>query len=159
MKHYDYIEWLLYKTKSLPNDKLNEMEEHLYNCDLCMDIFLSLIDEEEIAVASELVPETFTSDLIKTVSKNKVRDIEPERDKKAFNYQFIYYAAVASVTIFLTMGGFYTNLVNAVPKISASIQMVEERPNHIGNFSEKIVSSTSNLLFSIENMNRLKEDK
>lgn len=159
MKHYDYIEWLLYKTKSLSSEKLDEMEEHLYNCDICMDIFLSLIDDEELEEASELVPENFTSNLVENIIKNKVKAIEPKMNKKAFNYQFMYYVAVASVTIFLTMGGFYTNLVDAVPKLTESIHVVEERPNHIGKFSEGIVNSTSNLLLSIENMSRIKEEK
>lgn len=158
MKHYDYIEWLLYKTKSLSSEKLDEMEEHLYNCDLCMDIFLSLIDDEELEVASEYVAEDFTLNVLENISKSKVKVIEAKNDKKTFNYQFMYYVAVASVTIFLTMGGFYTNLVDAVPKISESIQVVEGRPNHIGKFSEKVVNSTSSLLFSIENMSRIKED-
>ena len=158
MKHYDYIEWLLYKTKSLSSEKLDEMEEHLYNCDLCMDIFLSLIDDEELEVASEYVAEDFTLNVLENISKSKVKVIQAKNDKKTFNYQFMYYVAVASVTIFLTMGGFYTNLVDAVPKISESIQVVEERPNHIVKFSEKVVNSTSSLLFSIENMSRIKED-
>ena len=162
MKHYDYVEWLLYKTKSLPIGKLDEMEEHLYNCDICMDIFLSLIDEEEINLASETVPVNFTSNIVDKINKNKAKTIQPKSDKKTFNYQFMYYIAVASVTIFLTMGGFYTNLVDSVPKIRESIQIVEERPrqmeNHIGKFSETIVNSTANLLFSIENMSQFKED-
>lgn len=159
MKHYDYIEWLLYKTKSLGIEKLDEMEEHLYNCDLCMDIFLSLVDEEEIKLASEMVPEDFTLNVVKGISENKVKRIESKKNKKTFNYQFMYYVAVASVTIFLTMGGFYTNLVDAVPKISQSIQVAEGRPNHIGKFSDGIVNATSSLLFSIENMSNFREER
>lgn len=163
MKHYDYVEWLLYKTRSLTNEKSHEMEEHLYNCDICLGVFLSLIDQDELNLASEAVPEDFTANLVGKINKNKVKTIQPKNDKKTFNYQFMYYIAVASVTIFLTMGGFYTNLVDSVPKIRESIQIVEEGPremeNHIGNFSEAIVSSTANLLFSIENMNQFKEEK
>ncbi|NLY46272.1 MAG: hypothetical protein GX053_09845 [Tissierella sp.] len=159
MKHYDYIEWLLYKTKSLSEEKLDEMEEHLYNCDICMDIFLSLIDEEEMELASDIVPENFTSDVMNSISKDKIKTIKPKMDKKPFNYQFMYYVAVASVTIFLTMGGFYTGLVDAVPKITESIQGVEERPNYIGKFSDSIINSTSNLLLSIENMSNYREER
>lgn len=158
MKHYDYIEWLLYKTKSLSDEKLDEMEEHLYNCDLCKDIFLSLIDEEEIEKASKYVPDDFLSNVAENISKNKVKKLEIKNDKKGFNYQFMYYVAVASVTIFLTLGGFYTNLVDSVPKIRKSIERVEHRPNNIGKFSDQIVDATSNLLFSIENMSQIKED-
>lgn len=159
MKHYDYIEWLLYKTKSLANEKLDEMEEHLYNCDICMDIFISLIDEEELELADKVIPKDFTSNVVDRISKNKIKRIEPKNTKKTFNYQFMYYVAVASVTIFLTMGGFYSNLVDAVPKISQSIDIPRERPNHIGKLTEGIVNSTSNLLLSIENMSKIKEER
>ena len=160
MKHYDYVEWLLYKTKSLPDEKLDEMEEHLYNCNLCMDIFLSLISEDELDLASQIVTDNFTSNVVNKISKNKLKKIEPKDNKKGFNYQFMYYVAVASVTIFLTIGGFYTNLVDAVPKITNSLETIEKRrPNHIAKFSDEIVNATSNLLLSIENINQFKEDK
>lgn len=159
MKHYDYIEWLFYKTKSLPVEKLDEMEEHLYNCDVCMEIFLSLIGDEELDVAGQVVAPDFTSKVMDQISKSKVKVMESRNAKKSFNYQFMYYVAVASVTIFLTLGGFYTSLVDAVPKINQSIEEVRERPNHIGKLTEEIVNSTSNLLSSIENMSRNKEER
>lgn len=159
MKHYDYVEWLLYKTKALSDEKLDEMEDHLYNCDICMDIFLSLIDEDEAEFAGQIVSEDFTSNLMDNISKNKVKVIERKDTKKPFNYQFMYYVAVASVTIFLTMGGFYSNLVDAVPKISESIETPRQRPNHIGKLTDGIVNSTSNLLLSIENIGKIKEER
>lgn len=159
MKHYDYVEWLLYKNKALPIEMLEEMEDHLYSCHICMDIFLSLIDEEEIEKAGESVPYNFTVNVINNISKTKVKKIEPRATKRVFNIQFGYYAAVASVTIVLTLGGFYTNLVDAVPKLTASIEITEERPNLIANFSNSIINTTSSFLFNIENIERNKEEK
>lgn len=150
MIHYDYVEWLLYKNKALPNNKMEEMEKHLYNCQICMDIFLSLIDEQEVEHVGKIVPLDFTEKILECISKDKVTEIKSKKVKKAINYPFGYYVAVASVTIFLTLGGFYTNLVDAVPKITTSIQEVEVRPNLIANFSNKIVNLTSNLLLGIE---------
>ncbi len=159
MKHYDYVEWLLYKTRSLPKEKLDKMEDHLYNCNLCMDIFLSLISGKELELAGKIAPEDFASDIIEKISKNKTKEIAVKDDKKAFIYQFMYYVAAASVTILLTMGGFYSNLVDSVPRIKESIQVVEEdKANHIAKFSDRIINSTSNLLLGIENMNQFKED-
>jgi len=171
--HYDYVEWLLYKTKSLSEEKLNEMEEHLYTCDQCMETFLSLIEDAEIDLASKLVAENFTASVIQAISKEKVKPInkkdrkieESKADKRAskydkntFNYQLIYYVAVASITIFLSLGGFYTSLVDAVPRIRESIEMVDVRPNSIGRLSERIVNSTSELISSIENIDRFEEE-
>lgn len=151
MKHYDYIEWLLYKNKMLPEEKINEMEQHLFNCDTCMEIFLSLIDEEEVEGAGEFISEDFTSNVIKNIPKLKIVKTKAKQKKKIFNYQFGYYVAVASVTIILTLGGFYTDLVDTVPKISESIIVIDKHPNIIANFSDSIVDSTSSFLFSIEN--------
>ena len=161
MKHYDYVEWLLYKNKALPVDRLEEMEEHLYNCDICMDIFLSLIDQQEVVSAESIIPSDFTEKVINNISTTKAIKIESRQKHKnrVFNYQFGSYVAVASVTIILTLGGFYTNLVDVVPKLGVSIKMVEDRPNLIANFSNSIVNSTSSLLLSIENIDRFREGK
>lgn len=159
MKHYDYVEWLLYKNKVLSTETLEEMEDHLFNCDICMDIFLSLIDQKEIDCVNNIIPDDFTVNVINNISKTKVKRFEPKPTKKVFNIQFGYYAAVASVTIVLTLGGFYTNLVDAVPKFTASFQIIEEGPNLIANFSDSIINTTSSFLSNIENIDRNKEEK
>ena len=159
MKHYDYVEWLFYKKNILSIDKMNEMEEHLYNCDVCMEIFLSLIDEEEINQASEIVPKDFNENIMSKIQSSKIKKIQPP--KKPVKYPFGYFVAVASVTIVLTLGGFFTNLVDTIPDISASVSMLEkgDRPNPIFDLSEKIVNGTSKFIGSIENIERNKEEK
>ena len=159
MKHYDYVEWLFYKKNMLSIEKLDEMEEHLYSCDECMEIFLSLIDEEEINRASEIISESFNQNVMKKIQASKVKKIS--QHKKQVKYQFGYFVAVASVTIVLTLGGFFTNLVDTVPNISASVSMLEkpDRPNRIFDLSEKIVNRTSKFIGSIENIERNKEEK
>jgi len=156
MKHYDYVEWLLYKNRMLSKDKLDEMEQHLINCDTCMDIFLSLIDEEEVKDAGKFINEDFTLNVIKNTNKFKIVKSKIKQKSKIFNYQFGYYVAVASVTIILTLSGFYTDLVDTVPKLSSSIIARDEHTNIIANFSDSIVDSTSSFLFSIENIDRNK---
>lgn len=153
MKHFDYVEWLLYKNNTLSINKQMEMEEHLYNCDSCMEIFLSLIDEDEIERASSIVPDDFSQVVMEEISKNKVKVMDNRRTRKKY-INFGYYVAVASVTILLTMGGLFNNLVDAVPKISVELQMNSsiKKSNIIYDFSEKIVNKTSKLIGSIENV-------
>jgi hypothetical protein len=124
-----------------------------------MEIFLSLIDEEEIRMASTIVPEDFNKNIMKKIQSSKVRKIQPI--KKPVKYPFGYFVAVASVTIVLTLGGVFTNLVDTVPNISASISTLEQpdRPSRIFNLSEKIVNRTSKFIVSIENLERNKEEK
>lgn len=159
MKHYDYIEWLFYKKNLLSIEKMHEMEEHLYSCDICLEIFLSLIDEDEINAAGDIVPEDFNTNIMKKIKTNKVKKISPP--KKPVKYPFGYFVAVASVTIVLTLGGAFTNLVDKVPNISASVSMIEkeDKANPIFDLSQKIVNSTSKFIGSIENIERNKEEK
>lgn len=159
MKHYDYVEWLFYKKNELSIEKLKEMEQHLYQCDECMEVFLSLIDEDEINLASEIVPIDFNKRVMKEIKENKVRSIP--QVKKYTKEQFGYFVAVASVTIILTLGGAFTNLVDTVPTISANVSFInkQEKPNLIFSFSEKIVNRTSKFIGSIENIERNKEEK
>lgn len=158
MKHYDYIEWLLYKNRLLSEEKSDEMERHLFNCDTCMEIFLSLIDEKETSKAGKIISDDFTSEIINNLPEIKTVKPKIKQAKKSFSYQFGYYAAVASVTVVLTLCGFYTGLVDAVPKLSASIHIDSESPNIIADFSDGIVNSASGFLSDIENIGTINKN-
>ena len=64
MKHYDHIEWILYKKKLFPEEKMLKMEEHLYSCDRCLETFLSLVDNEEIDKANKDLSIDFTDQVM-----------------------------------------------------------------------------------------------
>ncbi len=64
MKHYDYVEWVLYKNNLLDDEIHEKMEEHLIICDECMEVFLSLIDERDMENAESFIPEDFTEKIL-----------------------------------------------------------------------------------------------
>ena len=153
MKHYDYIEWVFYKEKVFPEDKINEMEEHLYICDECMDIFLSLIDEKEEAQVGKLVPINFTDEIINSIENIKYYKARTsDKDNKKFKDMFMYYVAVASVAVVLTLGGFYSGMVDLVSNRTNTNQgkIRIEMPNIIFDLSQNITDRTSDFLNSFE---------
>lgn len=160
MEHFDYIEWVFYKEKVFSKEKLNKMEEHLYICGECMDIFLSLIDKREEDEAQEIIPADFTNRIM-----DNIEDIEymprtrEEKSNTKFKDIFIYYVAVASVAIVLTLGGFYSGMVDLVPKVSSSTAANQKinPPNLIFNVSQKIVNRTSNFINNFE-ISSIKEE-
>lgn len=160
MKHYDYVEWILYK-KELLNNRIREgMEEHLYLCDECMDTFLSLIDGLEMESAEKLIPGDFTDKVMGNLRNIKPMKIKSIKNKpKLTNDFFLYYSAVASVAIILTAGGFFGKLVDSVPEITASISIQEEKiaANTIFKFSEEVTKRTSIFINDFQ-INRNKED-
>ncbi len=150
MRHYDDVEWTFYKQEVLSENKTQEMEEHLYNCDECMDIFLSLINNDEIDEAEEIISKDFTDEVLNSIEKQK-HELKQElktikrRKEDRFKSIFGYYVAVAAVTIILTWGGFYSSIVDILPQVAEEtvIANVSKEPNIISNVSERIVNKTS----------------
>lgn len=162
MKHYDYIEWLLYKEKMIGEDKLEEMEEHLYICDECMETFLSLISKGEVYKAQKSISLNFTQDIMENI-KNIEYKPKPKAKKSIIKAKDIlgYYIAVASVVIVLTLGGFYSGLVDMAPKIIESTAINErvDLPNAIFNISGRIVNKTSSFIHNFEISNNEEGNK
>lgn len=153
MKHYDYMEWFFYKEKQVPHEKYKEMEEHLYNCDDCMNTFLSLIDDDEIANAENNISSDFTGNVMRNVQKVKYKQkYHKEKSTTSFISSFGYYVAAAAVVILLTWGGFFSGLVDVVPKMAESTIKREgtNKPNVVYNLSEKIVNRTSSFINDFE---------
>ncbi len=125
-----------------------------------MDIFLSLIDNEEIEKAERSLSLDFTSSLMASIENAKhITKPKVNKPNARFKEIFIYYVAVASVVIVLTLGGFYSRLVDMVPYVAQATTMNSsiDVPNAVSNISGKIVNKTSNFInnFQISNM---KED-
>lgn len=149
MKHYDVIEWKLYKGNLLDKDIYEEMGRHLFQCEDCMDIYLSLIDDKEIGKAGEIISDQFTNDLMKRIGNvryiSKTLDKDKYKKKRRFyNEILLYYAAVASVAIFLTGTGFFQRIIEKTPEIAKNIeeQQLVINTNKINEFSSSILRLT-----------------
>lgn len=153
MKHYDYMEWFFYLKKQVSDEKYKEMEGHLYSCDECMNTFLSLIDNDEITKAEETISSDFTRNVMNNVQKVKYKP-KSEIPKSTITFKNIFgsYVAVAIVVIMLTWSGFFSELVNVVPKIAETTVEKEkiDIPNIVFTVSEKMVSRTSNFINNFE---------
>lgn len=162
MKHYDYVEWVFYKEKVLSNHKNKEMEDHLYICDDCMDTFLSFIDKDEVDRAEGVIPTGFTNSVVSNIQKIKYKSkTKIEKHNEKFKDMFVYYVAVASVAIILTLGGFYSGLVDVLPQVAKSTIEKEsiKTPNLVSNLSQTIVNKTSSFINDFEISNYKEELK
>jgi len=143
MNHYSNEKWTFYKQGILSSEESRKMEDHLLECDQCLEIFLSLVDSDEIQVASELISPKFTDTVIHAVNKkSKVRS----------KNLFTYYVAAALVTLILMSSGFFEKLVTTVPYASqtAVVQENFRQENFIMNFSERVVNKTSDFIDNFE---------
>lgn len=158
MAHYERQKWILYKKNLLSDEEKIEMEEHLYDCDDCMDVFLNLIDSEELEIAETLLPTNFTESIMDkidslipiTKSSNKVKtetlDKRP-RKKKMIENIAMYYVAVASVVLILTAGGVFTKMTQfPIANISVDSERTNEGLGKMYSFSEKITNGTNSFI-------------
>ncbi|KAB3530548.1 hypothetical protein [Alkaliphilus serpentinus] len=114
MKHYDQKYWKAYTLNIIDEDDRIEMENHLYSCDECMDIYLQHLDEiheEEFRESA-----TFT----KTVMSS-IYQIE-ERKNKVYRFKlFKYYAIAASITLILVSTGVFDVIGRSTPKLMTAL--------------------------------------
>ncbi len=157
MKHYDEVEWKLYKRGLLNKNIKQMMEDHLLQCDSCMDMFLSLIDEEEVSRAGKLISHDFNEnlmeDIVKVIPLERVtKKNKSKKTSRIYNEILIYYTAIASVAIFLTGIGFFNKVVERVPDISSNIQEEKFSINtyKINEFSKSVTRATANFANSFK---------
>ncbi|MGI5860367.1 MAG: hypothetical protein ACOX8P_13845 [Tepidanaerobacteraceae bacterium] len=150
MKHYSREQWVLYKTGRIPEENALIFEEHLRECDGCLETFLSLIDEQEIDRAKNQISQDFSHRLMTQVKK--VRKPEPANSKKTWQDKrknlFMYYIAASVVTFMLMSWGMFEGMVNAVPDLAAASGKFENRIST--DLPEKIVGGAHKWIQNFE---------
>lgn len=142
MDHYDNVEWTLYRKDLLHKKIKEEMEDHLLECDHCMNIFLSIIDEE--LEDTPKVSKDFTDNVMMKINTK----VKTNKKKNIYNEVLVYYMAVASVAIFLTGSGFFHTIANRTPEFGAKLiaSKKEVRVDSVYNFSQNITDATASFV-------------
>nr|WP_300001580.1 hypothetical protein [Tissierella sp.] len=171
MTHYEKERWILYKNNLLSQEENLEMEDHLYTCDACMNIFLSLIDNEEESLAESALSSSFTEDIMKQIdsitpiTKKTSKKSDPSnnksvRKKKMIENIFMYYVAAASVVLVLTAGGAFTKMTEfPIASIAADTERTNQGLGKVYSFSQKITQGTNSFINNLGSMEIKKENK
>lgn len=112
MEHYTKEQWQQFRKEECSKEIYRKMEEHLTECDLCLSIFLGLIDEQEIVTANDLLSPDFARQVMKKVQGHKC---PVNKKKKWFNEKtksmVVYYMAAASITLIFVGSGIFQTFV------------------------------------------------
>ncbi|WZL73257.1 hypothetical protein QBE52_00520 [Clostridiaceae bacterium 35-E11] len=153
MNHFSKEMWLFYKEGKLSWEESQGMEDHLTECNQCLETFLSLMNEEEIDVTNEIISPEFTDTVMNEIHRVKhdfatKKKVPKSKRKRLFNY----YVAAAVVTLVLMGSGFFESLVNTIPYMTQAAVREEnfKQASLIMNFSEKIVHKTSKFINDFE---------
>lgn len=139
MVHYCREEWLFFTNNRLAPSKRHSMEEHLRECDSCLETYISTI-LPGVRQAEKALSEKFLIETMKMVKKEKNTKAASRATRL-----LQYYAVAAAVTLVLMTGGWFDFLAQKFPETAGAgaemVPLVEERM--VTGFSEKLLDKLS----------------
>lgn len=130
MKHYTREQWSLLGQGKLSRNTEEQMENHLYSCEHCMESFLDVINADDMKIAEEIIPPDFTDSTaayIKKKSRTKTSISSKARSIHRRQNLIVCYAAAAILTLIFMGGGVFESLVDNYAKISTDVCTVEHK--------------------------------
>jgi hypothetical protein len=145
--HYSLIEWKAYRDNLVNNDKIEKMQNHLLECDECMENYLLSMDYLEEGTLQPLVPKNFTEEVMEVIHEEN-KKILMLRRKSAKSKLIAYYVSAACVTLFLLSSGVFASMFNSFSKLSIQISTVSSKAESIftSGWTDKLVHRTSGIL-------------
>ncbi|MEK5440468.1 MULTISPECIES: hypothetical protein [unclassified Fredinandcohnia] len=114
MRHYRDEEWLMYMKDELAESRRGELEDHLYSCDQCLEIYMKLVEDQAVELP-DLENIHFTDEVVMKLPVNK------EKQKKSILQSPIFHYGVAAVvTLSLMSTGVFQSMTGIVGTVEAS---------------------------------------
>jgi hypothetical protein len=168
MKHYTYDEWLRYVKDEITGKKSEELEEHLYTCDQCLETYLLAVTANEsslpilsneagftdaimakVAKQNLMVPDTVeelnTMPIVVSVPDTKQEERKSIKKKPIYQQAAFHYLLAAVATILLTFTGTFQSLAKYASVLETK-QVQEKRPS----MTEGLMNKTFAWVDSIE---------
>ncbi|MEN6389436.1 MAG: hypothetical protein ABFD04_03420 [Syntrophomonas sp.] len=141
MKHYSAEEWSAFyrKEESL---ELLAMEDHLLECDKCLELFLLALEQADLKSIEQRIPDDFTPKTKQRLQGPVVLEL-PRKDFKP-RWLAANYVAAAILTLMLMGGGVFQTLaikVSEVPARSAS-NYSQKINSFLSSWPEQLMDST-----------------
>jgi len=131
--HYSKNDWMKYV-----NDELNEkerafLENHLYTCDQCLELYIDAVDMQEEILPSISDEAAFMNDIMQKITFENM-EIEKIEEKKRPFYQssIFHYAIAASLTLILMSAGFFQSIIKHTETIQKAEVSLKEEPKSGG---------------------------
>ena len=131
--HYSKDDWMKYV-----NDELNEkerafLENHLYTCDQCLELYIDAVDMQEEILPSISDEAAFMNDIMQKISfeNMEIEKIE-ERKRPFYQSSIFHYAIAASLTLILMSAGFFQSIIKHTETIQKAEVSLKEEPKSGG---------------------------
>jgi hypothetical protein len=158
MKHYSYDEWLQFVRNEMNEKSREELENHLYACDHCLDHYLQAVEANESSFPA-LSNESGFTDLVmagvlkqkevatidRQVTQSKAKS-KPNTNKPFYQQAAFHYLLAAAATILLTFSGVFHSIATYAGVVENQ-HFQEKKPS----ITEGVINKTFAWMDSIEN--------
>ncbi len=151
MTHFTEGEWELFSQNEIDGHKRMVMEDHLMECNLCMNRYLSCITGEKADSAAEILSLDFTAAVMGRISAGNGK--KHGRNDRS---RFAYYAAAACITIALTGMGVFQQIMDIIPHMTEGkipgVEKTEFKLDGVVRFgwSDQLMNKTLTLVDAIK---------
>lgn len=128
MIHYSEKEWLTYINDEIPETMRQELEDHLFSCDHCLETYMKLVESEANQLPECKGGDHFTDQILTQLPLQKVKQ------KRAFSQHPLFHYGVAAAVTFVLMStgvfqgltGFVSTVETTGPEKSVSVNIMNK---------------------------------
>lgn len=129
MNHVSQQQLEAYISDTLTDEERVIVEDHIYECELCLQQFMSGVEHDEHHLpASTTVPD-FAHDILPVTAVEPSEEAESHQVKPSKSQAFrplIHYVVAASITIILMASGLFQSILGWTSTINESSQHAEQ---------------------------------
>jgi hypothetical protein len=118
-QHYNMEVWIRYVQDNMPDSEREAVEAHLYNCDLCFEQYLQVIDKWSIPYSYSL-SDDFTDRTVQLIKSIQPLLSQPNSLPSKKDYRkntIVNYLLAAGLTIVLMFTGIFQYMTNISEKL------------------------------------------
>ncbi len=110
MSHYSREEWKKYIKEMLPTTEQKELEQHLYSCDECLELYMTIIDES-VEDFPNINSEQFTEKILAQIfTADGIQSLQ--RNQSIWTKTIVHYGIAAAITMLMMVSGFFYEITN-----------------------------------------------
>ncbi|GKU84495.1 anti-sigma factor [Niallia sp. NCCP-28] len=140
--HYTYDQWLKYVNDELDEDTRILLENHLYSCDECLDLYVGAVAEQETVLPAISNETNFTDQIMMKIASADEEEKEGKQQKKKrsiYQSSFFHYTLAAAATIFLMSTGVFQTIIQHTQTIQRA-EVSANKESEMTRFVDKTFS-------------------
>ncbi|MBD8069634.1 anti-sigma factor family protein [Bacillus sp. PS06] len=122
MNHYNQEIWSKYINNELEENQREQVENHLYSCDQCLELYMTLIEQSEHL--PELMDDQLTEEVIKQLPFSE--ESKSVRKRRFTQHPLFHYGIAATITFGLMSSGVFQNITGFVSTVEAASNTSKE---------------------------------